>query len=161
MRKIEELLAHGVLFVGMLVLYFETKNFPMLNIGGTLGAKWWPQNILLLAMFMTLASAVFVARKQATGGEKTKVNKEELISLGLSAVIFAAFLMAIEVVGFIGAVPVLMVGFMLQLGARKVLSIVMAALLSSIGFALIFGRLMEVPLPRGMGMARAFSYIVY
>ncbi len=162
MRKFEELVAHSVVFIVMLVLYFETKNFPDMNIGGSLGAEWWPQLILLLGMFMTLASAGFVARKQFGGDSgKTKVNREEVISLGFSSAIFAAFLATNEVIGFVGAVPVLMVGFMLQLGARKIPTIILSAVLSSLGFAVIFGRLMEIPLPRGMGVARAFSYMLY
>ena len=85
MRKFEELVAHSVVFIVMLVLYFETKNFPDMNIGGSLGAEWWPQLILLLGMFMTLASAGFVARKQFGGDSgKTKVNREEVIRHAMS-----------------------------------------------------------------------------
>ena len=159
MRKAEELFVHGVVFLIMLVLYFETKSFPDMNIGGSLGAEWWPQTILTLGMLLTVLSAGFAARKENKAG--TIVDREEIISLGLSAAIFVVFLVANEVVGFVGAAPILMAGFIWQLGGRKVSTLVGASLGCSIGFAVLFGRLMEVPLPRGMGAIRSLSYMLY
>jgi hypothetical protein len=162
MKMIEELIAHTVIFVLMLVLFLESRTFPDMNIGGTLGAEWWPQVVLGLGMLLTVASAAFVVRKNLTEpGGKAKIKLVEMKSLGLSGGIFFVFLLAIEVVGFLGAVPLLMFGFMYQLGARKLPSLILIPILSSPIFAVIFGRFMEVPLPRGMGMARILSFYLF
>lgn len=162
MKMIEELIAHAVIFILMLVLYSETKTFPDMNIGGALGAEWWPQVVLMLGMLMTLASAGFVVRKNLKEpGGKAKVSIEEMKSLGISTGIFLVFLIAIEAVGFLGATPLLMFGFMFQLGARKLPSLILVPILSSPIFAVVFGRFMEVPLPRGMGVARIFSFYFF
>ena len=161
-RLLEELTIHGLILVAMVVLYSETFAFPRLNIGGNLGAAWWPQVLLVLGMAMTVASAAGVVRKHLREpGAKGKVNLHEVKSLGVSTAIFAGFLLVVNVIGFLGAVPLLVFGFMYQLGARKPLILILAPILASPLFAVIFGRFMEVPLPRGMGMIRLFSFYFY
>ena len=58
-------------------------------------------------------------------------------------------------------IPVLMFGFMYQLGARKLPGLILVPILSSPVFAVIFGRFMEVSLPRGMGLVRLLSFYIY
>jgi hypothetical protein len=159
MRKTEELVVHGVVFLIMLMLYFETKSFPDMNIGGSLGPEWWPQVILTLGMLLTVLSASFAARKKA--GPGTIVDREEIVSLTISVAIFVVFLVANGVLGFVGGSPILVAGFIWQLGGRKIATIIGASVGCSIGFALLFGRLMEVSLPRGMGAIRSLSYLLY
>jgi putative tricarboxylic transport membrane protein len=161
-RMVEELIVHAVLFVAMVVLFQESRTFPTLNIGGQLGAAWWPQLLLTLGMVLTAASAVSVVHKNlgAPWG-KGKVSLVELKSLGVSTGIFVAFLLVIDVVGFLGTVPLLVFGFMYQLGARKLPVLIIASILAGPLFAVIFGRLMELPLPRGMGLIRLFSFYFY
>jgi putative tricarboxylic transport membrane protein len=163
MSKIkEELIAHTVIFVLMAVLFWESRTFPDLNIGGTLGAAWWPQLVLGLGMLLTLASAAMAVRKSVLEpGKKARVTLAELKSLGMSCGIFVVFLLAIEVVGFLGAVPLLVIGIIYQLGARTLPILIFVPILSSPLFAIVFGRFMEVPLPRGMGLVRILSFYVY
>jgi hypothetical protein len=159
MRKAEELVVHGVVFLIMLMLYFETRSFPYANIGGSLGAEWWPQVILTLGMLLTVLSASFAACKKTKPG--MIVDREEIISLAISVTIFVVFLVASNVLGFVGAAPILMAGFIWQLGGRKITTLIGASVVCSVGFALLFGRVMEVPLPRGMGAIRSLSYMLY
>ena len=163
MRKmVEELIVHAVLLVFMAVLFWESRSFPEMNIGGKLGAAWWPQLTLGTGMVLTAASAFFVARKclrESDGAARIKLK--ELKSLGISAGIFCVFLLLLDVVGFLGAVPVLMFGFIYQLGARNWPVLILVPILSSPLFAFVFGRFMEVALPRGIGWVRVFSFNIY
>lgn len=163
MRKMtEELIVHAVLLVFMGVLFMESTTFPEMNIGGKLGAAWWPQLTLGLGMILTVASAAVVVRGALREpGGKAKIKIEELKSLGISSGIFCAFLLVMEVVGFLGAMPVLMFGFMYHLGARKLPVLISVSILSSPIFAFIFGRFMEVSLPRGIGWVRILSFYIY
>lgn len=162
MKLLEELIIHAVLLVFMGVLYWESKSFPDLNIGGSLGASWWPQLTLGLGMILTVASAINVARRElkASGGT-AKLKLVELKSLATSTAIFAVFLVAVDIVGFLFAAPLLMLGFVYQLGSRNPRMLILVPLLSSPLFAFIFGRFMEVPLPRGIGWARLISFYIY
>jgi hypothetical protein len=165
---IGELIVHGILFALMLLLYITAGSFEALNTTqeGSLGPGWWPRATMLLGMLMTIASAVMAIQKngrnKAAGGKaKGKVKKEEIKSLAISAVIFVIFILALDYVGFIFAAPILIAGFMLQLGARKPLGLVLIPTISGVMFALVFGRFMEVNLPRGIDFIRLLSFYIY
>jgi hypothetical protein len=64
-------------------------------------------------------------------------------------------------VGFVGVAPILVFGFMFQLGGRKPLSLVLVPVVSTVAFAVVFGRFMEVALPRGAGIMRFLSFYLY
>jgi putative tricarboxylic transport membrane protein len=163
MRKLaEEMIAHAVLLVFLAVLFWESRSFPEMNIGGKLGASWWPRITIGLGMTLTVASAALVARKCLQEPELSGVIKaKELKTLGISSAIFMVFLLLLGSVGFLGALPVLMFGFVYQLGARNWRTLTLVPILASPIFAFIFGRLMEVPLPRGVGWVRIFSFYIY
>lgn len=161
-NMVEELIVHTVLLVLMAVLFWESRSFPEVNVGGNLGSAWWPQITLGLGMVLTVASAATVVRRSLREPDASGlVSAQELQSLALSSGIFCIFLLLLGVVGFLGALPVLMFGFLYQLGARKWPVLVLVPIVSSPLFALIFGRFMEVPLPRGAGWARVLSFYVY
>jgi hypothetical protein len=160
---IGELVVHGVIFVAMVFLFYTSFSFPTLNIGGNLGAGWWPRLVLGLGMICTILSA-FWSRKKYTKAEnvkKSKISGKEAASLGLSAGIIIIALLLIRYIGFLGSVPILLFGFMFQLGGRKPLSLVLFPLLGAIIFAVVFGRFMEVSLPRGLGIMRGLSFYLY
>jgi hypothetical protein len=160
---IEQILVHGIVFAVMLFLYITAFSFPALNIGGNLGAAWWPQLVLGCGMILTVLSAFFNVKKLRAGNgkNKTKVSKKEIGSLAFSFAILAVTLLLINIVGFIGSIPILVLGFMFQLGCRKPLSLVLASVIITLVFALLFGRVMAVSLPRGMGIMRVLSFYIY
>jgi cytochrome b561 len=160
---IEQILVHGIVFVAMLFLYITAFSFPALNIGGNLGAAWWPQLVLVCGMILTAVSAFLSVKKLRAGDEKAKkkISKREISSLAFSFAILAVTLLLINVAGFIGSIPILVVGFMFQLGCRKPLSLVLASAITTLVFALLFGRVMAVSLPRGLGIMRSLSFYIY
>lgn len=157
------MIVHGIILVAMAFLFYTAFSFPALNIGGKLGAAWWPRLILGMGMVCTILSAFFAMRKyrKAENVKKTKISKKEVGSLGISAGIIILALLLIQYVGFLGAAPVLLFGFTFQLGSRKLLSLVLFPLLATFVFAFLFGRFMEVSLPRGLGIMRVLSFYLY
>jgi hypothetical protein len=160
---IEQIIVHGIAFAIMLFLYLTAFSFPTLNIGGNLGAAWWPQLVLGCGMILTVISAFLNVKKLRAETEKTKakISKEEIGSLAFSFAILAITLLFINIAGFIGSIPILVFGFMFQLGCRKPLSLILASIITTLVFALMFGRIMAVSLPRGMGIMRSLSFYIY
>ena len=161
---IGEIIIHGIIFVLMMFLFFTSYSFPILNIGGNLGAGWWPRLILGFGMICTVLSVFFTIKKansKKNDSKKNVLTKNEAVSLGISAFIIVAALLLIQIIGFIGIAPILIFGFIFQLGGRKPLSLVLVPIISMLFFALVFGRFMEVSLPRGMGIMRAISFYIY
>lgn len=161
---IGEIVIHVVLFLVMLFLYVEAFNFPVLNIGGSLGAKWWPQLLLLLGMILLVLS-LFVSvrkiKKEQGKVQKSKISKKEIIALGISFVIISVGLFVTQPLGFLVASFVMACGFMLLLGQKKAWVILLASFIMAVVFTFVFGKLMQVSLPRGTGVLRTISYWIY
>jgi hypothetical protein len=163
---IGEVVIHAVFFVLMLFLFCTSFSFPVLNIGGKLGAGWWPRVVLTIGMVCTVVSVFLSVRKikaKAVAGEKAKpvLTGREVRSLLISTVIIVVALLLINYIGLLGAMPILLLGFMIQLGDRHPVGIILFAILGSFAFALLFGRVMQVSLPRGLGFMRDLSYMIY
>jgi hypothetical protein len=160
---IGELLIHGIVFFVMVFLFATTYSFPNLNIGGKLGPGWWPRMVLGTGTALTLLSVFFSARKARAAKDKakSKITKPEAVSLAVSTGIFLVSLLLIGWLGFVGVAPILVFGFMFQLGGRKPLSLVLVPVVSTVAFAVVFGRFMEVALPRGAGIMRFLSFYLY
>lgn len=158
-----ELVAHGVIFLLMLFLYVTSMSFPILNIGGKLGAAWWPQVVLGTGMVLILLSVFFIVRKNQKGlsGKSKKITKKEMVGLLTSTAIFVFALLMLRSIGFLFVCPIIVFGFMYQLGARKPLGLILVPIISALVFTVLFGHFMEVSLPRGMGLFRSLTYYLY
>ena len=159
---IEQIIVHGVLFFGMLFLYITSFSLPATAID-PLGSAWWPQLILGLGMILTALSGFLTARKQLASGKKAalKISKKEVVSIAFSSGIMVATLLLIRTFGFLATIPILISGFMFQLGCRKPLSFILVSVIGSLVFTIVFGRFMEVSLPRGVGIMRILSFYLY
>ena len=160
---IEQIVVHGILFGVMLFLYITSFSFPVLNIGGKLGAAWWPQLVLGAGMVLTAVSAFQSVRKLRASGEKPKlmITKNEVQSIAFSSGIIVITLVLIQILGFLATIPVMIFGFMFQLGCRKPLTLVLVSIIGAMVFTLVFGRVMEISLPRGQGIMRTISFYIY
>ncbi|MCL2374350.1 MAG: tripartite tricarboxylate transporter TctB family protein [Treponema sp.] len=159
---IEQIIVHAVIFFGMLFLYVTSLSLPATTID-PLGSAWWPQIVLTLGMALTAISGFLSVKKQLASGKKAevKITKKEAISIGISSGVLILTLLLIGRLGFVLTIPILISGFMFQLGCRKPLSFILASVIGSFAFAIVFGRFMEVSLPRGEGILRFLSFYLY
>ena len=149
----------------MLLLYVEAFKFPVLNIGGSLGAAWWPQLVLFLGMLLLALSLFLSIRKAKKSGDEQKgpsrISRNEVIALAVSFAIIAAGLLIVGKVGFLVSAFLMCIGFMFLLGQRKVWVILVASFIMAVIFVVVFGRFMQVSLPRGQSIFRSISYWLY
>lgn len=159
---IGQIIIHAFLFIVMLFLYITAMSFPESTID-ILGPEWWPQLILSFGMVLTVISATLSVRKIRAGGEKTnvKITKEELTAIAFSSGIIIVALIVIGRLGFLATMPILLFGFMFQLGCRKPLILILFPIICSLVLTLLFGTVMQVHLPRGMGILRTLSFYLY
>ena len=159
---IEQIVVHGILFLGMLFLYVTSFSLPASTID-PLGSAWWPQLILGLGMVLTALSGFLSVRKLIASGKtaEVKITRKEIYSVAFSSGVMVTTLLLIRTIGFLAAIPILISGFMFQLGCRKPLSFILASVIGSLAFTLVFGRFMEVSLPRGIGIMRTLSFYLY
>lgn len=173
------LVLHAALIVGMGVLFVTTYTFPVMAIGGTLGPTFWPRTMALLGIGLTLVSAaqtLRAGRRTASnaetpetilaGGESDRVSGAHEPPLAMrrfwvAVAVFAMFIPALGVTGFAPAATLLAGFYVWFVGLRSRVGIAATALAVGLGFAMLFGQLLQVSLPRGLGIFRALSYTLY
>ncbi len=170
------LVLHGLLIVGMGILYVTTYSFPSLAIGGKLGPGFWPRSVALLGIGLTLVSASQTIRGRrrmrsgpdaagpAGDSEPAEGPAERPLAMGrfwLAVAIFAAFGGVLGLVGFVVAATALAGTTIWLIGLKSKIWSAAAPLLIGLGFAMLFGRVLQVALPRGIGIFRELSYYLY
>ncbi len=170
------LVLHAALVVGMGVLFVTTYTFPVMAIGGTLGPTFWPRTMAVLGIGLTLVSAVQTLR----GGHRMPSSPESIVAGGKSdrmsgahelplamrrfwvaVAVFAIFIPVLGVTGFAPAATLLAGFYVWFVGLRSRFGVAATALGVGLGFAMLFGQLLQVSLPRGLGIFRALSYTLY
>jgi putative tricarboxylic transport membrane protein len=158
----------AVLFCAALYLFTLTRQFDFPRVPGRLGPDVWPQAILVLLM---LACAIGIVRTFLSGGtfEPSTGGREEREMLprdagaqgpgtafgyGLVAggfLLFLAYPVALEYLGFPLATFLLMAFFMLVGQWRNPLGVVAVSAIGALALFYVFRGLVYVSLPLGAG----------
>ncbi|MBH0008830.1 tripartite tricarboxylate transporter TctB family protein [Salinibacterium sp. SWN1162] len=161
-------LASGVIVVlfGSAIL-FTVRDYPTLPSGelgpslfpGIIGGLMVLMGVLLLGRWLKARKAARVhspagvdsgaaASAPATTPAPHRVYWRGWINAGLVIGSIIFYLLAVEFLGFLTTMIVIMVGLMLRLGAKWWVAIV-AGVLATVGVWLIFNKVLLVPLPLG------------
>lgn len=148
-----------IIFMSFLFLFITTYSFPILDIGGSFGAADWPRVILIIGMILTLISMYkIVVLKKYISSSFTKI---QLIRFAIASMIMIIYVVLVKPLGFIVTTPFMVAAYIYQMGIRKPLHILFFSLFISFVFVFLFGRLLQVNLPRGTGLIRVFSFYLY
>ncbi len=159
-----EIIFHIGLLGALGLLFSETLKINIERVTDAVGPAGFPRGIILLAAVLTAFSLfrVFKTYLVNRNNGKASIGVEELNTkfLGvLGSVILFIFLNS--VLGFLLSSLILIASLMRLLGNREKLKILIVTLCAAALFTVLFGRVLSVPLPRGMGIIRDFSYLVY
>ncbi|WP_134704592.1 tripartite tricarboxylate transporter TctB family protein [Ammoniphilus sp. YIM 78166] len=128
-----------------------------------IGPVAFPQAIIIVALALTLFSLFQTIRKRRIAGRAVSSGIPHEWSkefLGLLVAI-AGFVLIVDFLGFIITAMILLFAILYLLGERRYKKIVGLSVGASFGFALIFGKLLSVPLPRGVEALKLLSYYIY
>jgi len=155
----------GVVFFASLYLYTIAASYKGHEIYGKLGPGFWPKFILITMMVMSLWIAVdaFRARKKA-GGDKPGAAAKSAVSrihFFLALTLIIAYLVLLNVAGFIALTPFFLIAFMVLLGEKSWPWMIGLSIGMTVLIVIAFTQAMYVPLPRGIGFFRDFSVLFY
>lgn len=164
-----ERILNFVLLVILIVFYFEARKispgYMVESVMREVGADFWPKALLLMLLFLTLILNLkaYFNRKKPEAVEKTEAgNGDEDWRTWIYLSILSAFYVALQVfIGFIFAGLLLTTISLILFGYRKKAMIAVVAIVFTVIFTLGFGKFLFVPLPRGIGVFRSFSYLMY
>jgi putative tricarboxylic transport membrane protein len=130
--------------------------------GDVLGAGGFP---IILAIIGLAILALITAR---VAKDKTKIpipllnlKSGEGKVLALNIVILSAYLLLMDVIGFTLSTLLFIFGGARAMGYKKMGMLSVFSLVLTVALVLSFGKGFFVPLPRGIGIFRELSYLIY
>ena len=152
----------------LIIFLIEAQNIPsgfmVESVRREVGADFWPKTLLAILIFLTIVLNVkgLLLRKILQTAKSERSGEKERwwnwVLLGVSIVIY------IEIQYIIGFIITcfLMIGFgMINFGYRKKVLLIIFPTALTIIFVLVFGRFLNVPLPKGVGVFRSISMFFY
>lgn len=153
-----EIVAGCVVFFGSLALYIVATRFPELGGYESLGPDFWPRWVLGGLVVLGLLLVGQGLERKRTGADvhlwKDTKNPRRLLT-GIALLL--GYLALINVLGFTLATLLFLVLLIYVLGGRHVTALAVAPVVVTAAILLIFGRILFVPLPRGIGVFRDIS----
>lgn len=135
------------------------------------GAGFWPTTVLFIMLFLGIFLLVkelvynkSLVRKQEKREVKEQQSKESPLHPfrhWLVAGIMVLAFMAVPYFGFIFTIPVFILAMAKVLGRKKWLEVIVMALLLDIFFVGLCSGLLALELPRGIGLFREISYLIF
>lgn len=160
-----EIIFHIILLAVLGFFYNDTLSIDTTRVADVVGAAGFPKAIIILAFVLTVASLYKTFRnysKQEKTIESKKYHIEEfnIQFLGVIGSI-VGFIFVSDVIGYFLGSIILVAVLMVLLGQRKVKKIAIISLGTALTFTIVFGKLLHVPLPRGMGFIQELSFLLY
>lgn len=146
-----------LLLVFSVIFWFGADAIPKSRLGGSVGADGLPK---MLAIALGVLSLGYIAQTLLTARmagpvighsrePKTVDYNRHLRAIGM-IVIGAVYVAIVPYLGYVLSIALLLLSVALYNGKRPSRGLLLFAVLGSIGFYLLFVRLLEVPLPAGL-----------
>lgn len=161
-----EIFFHIFILCGLGTFYVESLNINTNRATDIVGAAGFVQFIIILGFILTLISLFFAVKKRGSIKDSNGDNQKKQIpefSLQFLGIILSViiFIFLSYYIGYLLSGIILMAGTMILLGQRKPIKISIISILTSFAFVLVFGKILHVPLPRGISFFKELSYFLY
>lgn len=165
----------GLMFVFSIIAYGIATTIPQPLVESPLGGASWPKFVLAIIFFGSgihlvklLLRKKEVEERLAREAEEARRREEEetgerrVFSLIIFGVIVSfLYIFSLRWIGFPCATPLFMAIFMYGTGYRKKITLAIVPLSTVAVFLFLFVKATYIPLPRGYGIFRAISYLIY
>jgi len=153
-------------------IFFLTLTLKIETVAGyeRMGPAFWPRFNLIGMVILSgaiMLRSLMRAEKRDPGEAATEENLTEPGKLSnLKYVFYCAgilfgFILAIAYLGFLPSAFVATAGLIYFLGERKKWLVLLVSFGLVAGIYLLFGKLMYVPMPRGVWIFEKLSYLLY
>lgn len=159
----------GLALAGMsLSLLFVTTTFSKGQARGIAEPAFWPRIVLVLLLVLSLVMAIgawLELRKAARPRRGVTVQpatgEDNNRKLALTILGSGAYLLALGPIGFLASTPLYVGALVAILEERRLARIVAVALFADLLFYVLFVKVVSYELPRGAGVFRDLSLLLY
>lgn len=169
-KRIIDLFFTAMVLVGSVYLWRVADKFPTFAKYKNVDSAFWPQIILVSMGILSVAIlyenivALRLERSKkakASGRERgaaPSVNWHKMVLMGLLCI---AYYWGLSLLGFVLATIVFMWLAMAIIGGAKKITAIIFPIIFTVVLAVVFVKLLELSLPRGMGIFHEFSLLLY
>jgi len=130
--------------------------------GDLFGASGFP--LVVIGIGLLLCALLLVQQLRAKKGKSEKLldlSTPAGRAIAYAVLALVVYLAAMNILGFILSTFLFCVAEALVMGYRKLDKLAIFAILATAGLFLLFGKAFFVPLPRGIGLLKEISYLLY
>ncbi|MBW2154380.1 MAG: tripartite tricarboxylate transporter TctB family protein [Deltaproteobacteria bacterium] len=165
----------GLLCFFSVICYGIAMTIPPPFVQTPVGAAFWPKLILgivfgasaihLVKLFFRKADVetqLVEESEKARKREEEETGEREVPSLFFFGTLLSLiYITCLKWIGFTVATPIFTAAFLYGTGYRNKLMLVLVSICTAGIFLFLFVKLTFIPLPRGYGIFRSISYLVY
>lgn len=142
--------------------YLQTFSFPPILGYEKMGAEFWPR-LNLIGMMILASIIMIISFRKPQKAVPTEVQPERKNTRGVitCGAFLLAFIILISYIGFLFSAFLSMMALIYTLGERNKAKIFFSSLILVSVIYLTFGKLLFVPIPRGISIFRQLSYYLY
>jgi len=158
-----EIIFHVFLLAVLGLFFNESMDINTARMTDPIGPAGFPQAIIILAVLLLVPSLYKAIRKYKESSNKERNGKLKELDPGFLALLGTIVLFALTIgyIGFwLGAVVIISL-VMFILNERKPKKLILTTLIASFAFTFVFGNILSIPLPRGIGVLEYLSYLIY
>lgn len=159
-----ELLFDGFIAIVLMIFFIASYQIDGITISSDkIGASGFPQAIIIISFMILIFISYKNIKNIKSGKQENKFNFQDkgfkimVLSMGL----LAAYIFTLNIIGFILGTFIFSVSAAKIMGYNENLKTLIFSLGLTVGVTLIFGKLFFVGLPRGIGLLREISYLIY
>ncbi|KJS23225.1 MAG: hypothetical protein VR72_02195 [Clostridiaceae bacterium BRH_c20a] len=152
-------------FLLLLAGYFYklTYSFKQISKYDVMGPGFWPRIVLVFLMGLIIFAIVIEIRKmiKKVSQEEDKNQKISYKKFIFALVVSFGYFFIMRYVGFVIATLVFQGMFLFVQGVRQVKILILTPSVLTLLLFILFIKLMYLPLPKGIGIFRSFSLLLY
>lgn len=151
---------HIILIVIMGLFFKESFAITSGRSADPIGPAGFPQGITIIIIVLLLISLFNAIRKIKLNDQKDDAFKLNSTYFGI-LISIVLFIILNELISFTLASVVFCYALFFLLGQKKYFRMLLNSIIVAAVFTLVFGKILTVPLPRGLGEIKELSYFLY
>jgi hypothetical protein len=155
-----EVIFHVILIVIIGLFFKESFAITTGRTADPIGPAGFPQAILIIILVLLLISLFNKIRKIRSSEVKELPLNLNMAYFGL-LVAMISFILLNDIISFTLASIAFCFFLFFLLGQKNYLKMTINSIIVSLAFTLVFGKILSVPLPRGMGFIKELSYFLF
>lgn len=156
-----EFIFHVFMIVASALYYMESFKINTNRITDTIGPAGFPRAVVL-AMILLLCVSLFDAiKRRKTKGKSNEKIKEFNPSFLALITLIVGYVVLVNTLGFLLSTLILVAGMLIILGQKNPKIVASISIVTMLVFTFVFGNLLSIPLPRGIGVLKDISFLIF